>query len=148
MNNIIEKIKTTRILATIGIIALIVGTIMPYVKYEIWTYKYSISLWSFWEGKVIMLLVLANVLFIFKDIVEKYVPFLFNSTIGRKVQECNNQKYSLIPTILVAAITLYLNMGQGVELFEYYSIGFYSLWIGTISLVVYAFLHKNNEEYR
>ena len=147
MNNIIEKCKTTRILGAIGIVGLILGTIMPYVKYNIFGYKYSVSLWGFWEGKIIMLLAIANLLFIFKDLVEKYVPSLFNSSIGRKIKDCENPKFSLIPTVLVAVFAIYLTSTLGINTFQYYNIGFYSLWIGTICLVVYAFLHKKNDNF-
>ena len=146
MNNIIEKCKTTRILGGIGIVGLILGTLMPYVKYDIFGYSYSISLWGYWEGKVILLLALANVLFIFRDWVEKYTPFLFNNGIGRRIQDCENPKYSLIPTVLAAIFAIYVTSILGIDTFEYYNIGFYSMWIGTISLVIYAFLHKPDNE--
>ncbi len=145
MNNIIEKCKTTKILGAIGIIGLILGTITPYVKYNIFGYKYSISLWGYWEGKIIIFLALANLLFIFKDLVEKYVPFLFNNYIGRKIQECKNPKFSLIPTVLVALFAIYVTSILGIDSFKYYNIGFYSMWIGTLSLVAYAFLHKKDD---
>ncbi len=145
MKNIIEKCKTTRILAGIGIIGLILGTITPYIKISIFGYKYSSSLWEYWEGKIIMLLTIINLLFIFKDVVEKYVPFLFNNWVGQKVKECNNPKFSLIPTIFVAILAIYLTLKSGVDLFEYYNIGFYTMWIGTISLVAYAFLYKQDD---
>ena len=145
MNNIIEKCKKTRILGAIGIAGLVLGTIMPYVKYNIWGYKYSVSLWGYWEGKIIMLLALANLLFIFKDLVEKYAPFLFNNKIGEKIQKCENPKFSLIPTVLSAVFAIYVTSILGIDSFKYYNIGFYAMWIGTISLVAYAFLHKQDE---
>lgn len=143
MKNIIEKCRTTRILAIIGIVGLFLGIILPYVKYNILGYKYSISLWRFWEGKIMMFLAIVNLLFLFKDIVEKYVPVLFNSAFGQKIRDCKNPKLSLIPTILVAIFAIYLTSTLGIESFKYYNIGFYSMWIGTISLIAYAFLHKN-----
>ena len=115
MGNIIEKCKTTRILAAIGIVGLIAGTIMPYVKFNIFGYKYSISLWGYWESKIVMLLAIANLLFIFKDIVEKYTPFMFNNGLGRKIQEWDNPKYSLVPTILIAVFAIYETTHLGVE---------------------------------
>ena len=142
MNDIIEKMKTTRILAVIGIVGLVFGTIMPYVKYSFLGYRYSISLWGYWEGKVIMLLAIANLLFIFKDLVEKYAPFLFNSSIGKKIQDCDNPKFSLIPTALSAIFAIYLTSILGIDSFKYYNIGFYALWIGTISLIAYAVMHR------
>ena len=148
MNNIIEKCRTTRILGAIGVAGLVLGTIMPYVKYNLWGYKYSISLWGFWEGKIIMLLAIANLLFIFKDLVEKYVPSLFNSNIGKKIKDCENPKFSLIPTVLVAIFAIYLTSNMGIDTFKYYNIGFYAMWIGTICLVAYAFLHKTDDEFQ
>lgn len=146
MKNIIEKCRKTRILGAIGIIGLVLGTIMPYVKYSFWGYNYSVSLWKYWEGKVIMLLAIANLLFIFKDLVEKCVPALFNSEIGRKIQKCENPKFSLIPTILVAIFTIYVTSILGIDKFKYYNIGFYAMWIGTISLVAYALMYKKDDD--
>ena len=143
MKDIIEKCKTTRILAIIGIVGLFLGVIVPYVKMDLYIYEYTITLWEYWEGKVIMILVIANLLFIFKDIIEKYVPALFNSALGQKIRDCKNPKVSLIPTILIVIFAIYLTSTLGIDSFKYYSIGFYLMWIGTISLVAYAFLHKN-----
>ena len=143
MKNIIEKCRTTRILAIIGIVGLFLGVILPYVRMDLFIYEYTIALWEYWEGKVIMVLVIANLLFIFKDFIEKFVPALFNSSIGQKIKNCKNPKLSLIPTILVAIFAIYLTATLGIDSFKYYSIGFYLMWIGTISLVAYAFLHKN-----
>ncbi len=144
MNNIIEKCRTTRILGVIGIVGLILGIILPYVKFDIFGYKYSISLWGYWEGKIMMLLTIANFLFIFKDIVEKYIPSLFNSVFGQKIRDCKNSKFSLIPTVLTAVFAIYLTTTLDVESFGYYNLGFYAMWLGTLSLVGYAFLHKND----
>lgn len=143
MKNIIEKLKTTRILGAIGIIGLILGTIMPYVKYNFFGYKYSISLWGYWEGKVVMVLAIANLLFIFKDIVEKYVPALFNTGVGSKIKDLNSAKYSLVFTILAGLFALYLTIRLDID-FKYYNIGFYSLWVGAICLVLYSVLYKKS----
>ncbi|MBQ9659423.1 MAG: hypothetical protein IJV31_11810 [Clostridia bacterium] len=145
MKNIIEKCKTTRILAAIGIIALFLGTILPYLKYNIYGYKYTITLYGYWAGKVVILLAVANLLFIFKDIIEKYVPFLFDTGMGRKIQELDNAKYSLVPTVLIAIFAIYETVQLGTQQFKYYNIGFYSLWIGVIALVAYAIVHKKDE---
>ena len=142
MNNIMEKCRTTRILGAIGIVTLILGTMMPYVKYNILGYKYSISLWGYWEGKIIMILAIANLLFIFKDLVEKYVPALFNSDLGKKIKDCNNPKFSLIPTVLSAIFAIYVTSILGIESFKYYNLGLFLMWIGTICLVAYALLHR------
>lgn len=146
MNNIIEKCKTTRILAIIGVIGLFLGVILPYVKYTFWGSSLSITLWNYWEGKVIMVLILANVLFIFKDLVEKYMPSLFNSALGKKIEECDNPKMYFISIALVVVLEIIVTMEIGFELFRYFNLGFYCIWIGIISLVAYAILHKESND--
>ncbi len=145
MSNIIEKCKSTRILGVIGIAGLILGTILPYIKIKIFSYTYKITLFEYWEGKVVLALAIANLLIIFKDIVETYIPSLFNTGIGQKIQESNSAKTSLIPTILSAGFTIYLTSTLDKLGFEYFNIGFYAMWIGTISLVAYAFLHRQED---
>lgn len=143
MNNILEKIKNTRLLAGIGIISLFLGTILPYISYKSWLGNISLSLWGYWEGKIILVLVIANLIFIFRDIVEKYVPKLFDTKIGMKIKNINNPKASLVPTILATILAIYLHTQLDFG-FENYGLGFYLLWIGVISLVAYAFINKNN----
>lgn len=89
-----------------------------------------------------MLLAIINLLFIFKDIVENYIPKLFNSNIGIKIKECKNPKFSLILTVLIAILAIVLTSIVGVSAFRYYNIGFYLIWIGIICLIAYAFLYK------
>ena len=143
MNQVLEKLKTTKLLAGIGIIALLLATILPYAEFHVFGYSYSATLWNYWQGKVILFLTIANLLFIFKDIVEKYIPSLFQTTLGQKIQDLNEAKYSIIPTILIVIFALYLTFGVAIDL-EYCSIGFYLLWIGIIALVAYAVLHRKN----
>lgn len=144
MNNILEKLKNTRLLAGIGIACLILGTMLSYVSYSFWGYTYELSLFDYWEGKIVLLIAIANLLFIFKDFVEKWVPSVFKSGFGKKIAEIENPKASLVPTIAAAAFALWLTLRLDVS-FSNYSLGFYSLWIGVIALVAYAFLHKNTE---
>ncbi len=146
MNSIIEKMKNTRILAIIGIAGLILGTIFPYVSYSFFGTSLSISLWDYWQGKVVLALAIANLLFIFRDVVEKYIPSLLDTDIGKKIANINNSKGSLVPTILAVIFVLYLQIRLDVD-FDNYSLGFYLLWIGVIALVAYSFLHKNNNDF-
>lgn len=147
MNNVLDKLKNTRLLAGIGVACMILGTMFSYVSYNIWGYSYDISLWDYWEGKIILLIAVANLLFIFKDFVEKYIPSLFNTSIGKKIKDINNPKASLVPTILGAIFAVYLTSKLDVS-FSNYSLGFYSLWIGVICLVAYAIIHKNNDDFQ
>lgn len=144
MNNILEKLKTTRLLAGIGIVCMILGTMCAYVTISFLGIVEKIALWSYFEGKILFLIAVANLLFIFKDVVEKYVPSLFNTSIGKKIKDINNPKASLVPTLIGAAIAIYLTSDMDTE-FAKYGLGFYLMWIGVICLVAYAILHKNNE---
>lgn len=138
-----EVIRNKRILALVGIIALLLGTFLPYYTFSFLGISKSISLWEYWEGKIVLTLTLANALFIFKDWIEKYVPQLFNNNIGRMVEKANNPKFSLIPTILIAGFAIYMFMKMDINL-EYlkHGLGFYSLWIGVIALVGHAIFYK------
>lgn len=138
-----ETIKNKKILALIGIVGLLLGTFMPYYKFSILGYTQSVALWGYWEGKIVLALILANALFIFKDWIEQYIPQLFNNNIGRMVKNANNPKMSLIPTALVAGFIIYMfvDLDLSSEYFSY-GLGFYLLWIGVISLVGHAIFYK------
>lgn len=145
MNNFLEKCKNTRMLAGIGIVSLILGTIMDYIKISVFGFTESVSLCEYWEGKIVLLLAIANALFIFKDLVQKYIPALFNTSIGKKIANITTPKASLVPTILAVIFVFGLQNELNIDS-EYtsYGLGFYLLWIGAISLVTYAILYKKD----
>lgn len=139
-----ENLKNKRILAFIGLICLFLGVIMPYFKASLFGLSYEIKLWGFWEGKVMMLLIVANLLFIFKDYVEKYIPQLFNNSLGNKIKNAN-PKFAILPTIGVAAFAIYLYVKTGDDLkYLKYGFGFYSLWIGVLCMIGHTFIYKKN----
>lgn len=137
-----EAIKNKRILALVGIICLFIGTITPYFKFSLLGYSYSISLWKYWEGKVIVALIIANTMFIFKDYLQKYVPQVFNSSLGQKIENAS-PKLAIVPTILVVAFVIYLTAHLDVAS-EYlkHGLGFYALWIGVVGLVGHVIFYK------
>ena len=144
MNDILNKLKNKRILGLIGLVCLFLGIITPYITISIFGLSESLSLWSYWEGKVIFVLTIANLLFIFKDYIEKYVPQVFNSNIGSKIKKAN-PKMSLVPTVLVVVFTICLNTTIDVDsTFFKHGIGFWLLWIGVAALVGHAVLYKCN----
>ncbi len=140
-------IRQKRLLALIGIITLILGIILPYLTFSFLGYSQSISLWKYWEGKVILVLTVANALFIFKDYIQKYIPKLFSTNLGTKIANVTNPKISLIPTILVVGFVIYLNTKFDFN-GEYLKngIGFYLLWLGIICLVAHAIIYKKPTE--
>lgn len=139
-----EVIKNKRILALVGIAGLILGCFLPYYTVSIFGYTQSTSLWGYWEGKIVLVLTLANALFIFQDFIEKYIPQLFNNWIGYIVQKAKNPKFALVPTILVAifAISLIIRLDFDPKYIKY-GLGFYLLWVGIIALIGHAILYKN-----
>ncbi len=144
MEQIMEKCKNTKILGAIGVICLALGVILPYLKFSFLGFSESISLFGYWEGKVIILLVIANTLFIFKDFVKKYVPQFFTSPMGKAIENAN-EKMSLIPTILSAVFAIYLYNSLDLDSsYIKYGIGFWVLWIGIASLIAYAILYKGS----
>lgn len=138
-----EVIKNKRILALVGIAGLILGCFLPYYTVSFFGYTQSISLWGYWEGKIVLVLTLANALFIFQDFIEKYVPQLFNNWVGNLVQKAKNPKFALIPTILVAvfAISLIIRLDVDSDYIKY-GLGFWVLWIGIIALIGHAIFYK------
>ncbi len=149
MENIISKIKTTRILAAIGIIAVLAGTILPYVTLNINYFGISsITLISYLEGKFIILLLAAIVLFIFEDLVEKHVPKMFESGFGKFIKKADS-KLVAVPTALIAATAIYVYSTLNVDSFmqEYikYGLGAFALWIGIVALIAHSFIYKKEE---
>ena len=137
-----EKIKDTRILALIGSICVFIGVITPYLSFSILGYKTNLSLWNYWEGKIVMVLLFANVLFIFKDYIEKYAPQLFESELGKRIKDAN-PKLSIIPVVIIAAFTLYMATNIGVDLkYGKHGLGFYSLWAGVVCLIGHSIFYK------
>ena len=137
-----EIIKNKRILALIGIVCLFIGTIAPYFSISFLGVSYNLSLWKYWEGKVIMVLIIINTMFIFKDYLQKYVPQVFNSSFGKKIENAN-PKFAIIPTILVAAFVIYLTIHLDVDSqYIKHGLGFWVLWIGIISLVGHTIFYK------
>ena len=145
MNKIIEKITKTRILAAIGLGCAFLGIIFPYAKSKILILEANISLWSCWEGKIMVLLLLVNLIIIFKDYVKKYIPKLYDNNIGKKILELDNIKVSLIPTTIL--IFLALLSFSGLNLNSSYvtlQLGCFLFWLGAISLASFGFLYKSN----
>ena len=139
-----EVLKSKRILALVGLICLFLGVVMPYFQISIFGYSYEIKLLNFWEGKVMLVLITANVIFIFRDYIEKYVPQLFNTSLGSKIQNAS-PKLALIPTIGVAVFAVWLFISLDVDTtYLKHGLGFWCLWIGVICLVGHTLLYKKD----
>lgn len=141
----LEQLKNKRYLGAAGLILLFLGTILPYYQYTLLGYHIKLCLNKYIEGKIVMALIIANLLFIFKDYVEKYAPQMFHSNIGMKIKNAN-PKLAIVPTILIVAfvILLFLRVDLGTTL--KHGLGFFTLWLGVICLVLHSFIYKKNKE--
>lgn len=142
MEKVKEKVMHTKILAAIGIACMILGIFFAYVKVSLWGFSQSISLLKYWEGYVILVLALVNILIIFKANVEKFLPKMFKGKFGQFLVKIENQKFSLIPTGLVAVLVIYLHSVVMTSSYIHYGLGFYLILIGIILLAVYPFIYK------
>ena len=145
MEEVLKVIKSKRYLAIAGLVLLFLGTITAYFKVTFLGYSVSLSLFKYWEGKVIIFLIIVNALYICKDYCKKYVPKVFETPIGKKVDSLNS-KVALVPIGLVVLIAIYLTARSSeVSLYKdyiKYGIGFYLLWLGAACLVAHVFLYK------
>ena len=119
-----SKIRNTIIIGVIGLVLTFLGIILPYFTISVFGYGTSISLFGYWEGKVILVLLLASLLFICKDYIEKFLPQLFDSGLGSKIKDAN-PKFVLIPTILMAVFAIWLFFSIEIDMtYIKYGIGF------------------------
>ena len=149
MNEILNKTlklsKNTRFLAALGLACSFLCIFFTYVKYTVLGMAVKIKLIDFFEGKLMILLILLNLMFVFKDYVKKYLPKLFQNNLGKKIENINDQRLTLIPTILMVIFAFVVKGETKVEFLNIkYGLGFFLMWLGVISLVIYAFIYKNN----
>lgn len=141
MEKIKDKVVNTKILAAIGIACMILGTFFAYITF----WGISISLLKYWEGYVILIMAIANSLIIFQTYAERYLPRIFRGKLGQFLAGIQNQKASLIPTIIVAVLVIYLHNTIKSSYISY-GFGFYLELLGIISLLAYPFVYKGEEK--
>ncbi len=144
MEKVLEKIRYTKIIAAIGVVLLILGTFFTYVKFTFFGFEIgSASLIGYWEGYIVIILALANLLINFKSFAERYIPKLYESKIGNKLANISNPKMSLIPTGIALILLIYLHSTLDIDSdYATYGLGFYLLWLGVILLIAYPFIYK------
>lgn len=146
LSRLTDLAKKTRLLAVVGLSCLFLSIFFTYVKYTVLGLAVKIKLIEYFEGKIMILLILCNLLFIFKDYVKKYVPKLFQNEIGKKIDNINDQRITLIPTVLTVIFAFAVKGETKVEYLNIsYSLGFFLMWIGIISLVAYPFIYKKEK---
>ncbi len=143
MNEFLEKLKTTRILACVGTICMFFGAVISYARVTAWGYSANVHLYNHFEGIIIVIIAIINFLFIFKDIVANYIPKLFEIGIGKKIAEMNSSKLSLISTGIVILLAVILHMRLDFSIARFV-LGFYVLYFGVICLGLFGILHKQN----
>ena len=146
LNKFLNLSKNTRFLAVVGLSCSFLCIFLTYVKYTVLGLAVKIKLIDFFEGKLMILLILLNLMFIFKDYVKKYLPKLFENNIGRKIYDINDQRWILIPVALTVIFAFVVKGETKTEFLNIvYGLGFYLMWLGVISLVAFAFMYKNEK---
>ncbi len=144
--DILEKIKTTRILGIIALVLLYGGLMLPFVGIE-----YKDTATASWvdqqlydNGKGIMLLWILSVVLMFSDVIAANWPK------GSKIfSKLTNPKILLIPVIitLIVLIVTQVKFFDDYDYFEddiYLYPGYFLNWLGMIAMTAYAFLYKGN----
>ena len=141
VNTISDQLKNTRVLAGIGLVVMLIGTILPYIKtYSLNGIPKTSLLLEYWEGKIVLILLIANLIFLFKDYVEKYIPSLLNVTVWKKISILKYQ-YAMLPSIIATIFILELTINRNAG-FAMFSTGFYTLWLGVICIIIYLIINK------
>lgn len=137
-----DIIKNKKVLAIAGLVSLFLGIVLPYYSVEVWGYKQTIAVFKYWPGKLVLALIVLNILVIFKNEIKRFIPKIYEVSIGKKIDE-GGQKYSLVPTILSVACIIYLTIDLHVDSsYVKNGLGFYLLWVGVALLVAHAFIYK------
>ncbi len=148
INNIINLLKTKRILAVVGLVAFFLGLLFPYYNGTIFGAEFKGSaLIKDPKGKLILILIIVNIIVIFKDYIKKYVPKLFNNNFVLKLEKIGQKKLTLISSAVLIIYVIYINIDlwSGIDNLSK-DLGYYLLCIGIIALAGHNILYKNQIE--
>lgn len=145
MNEIMNKLKTTKILGIVGNALIILGVFLPMINSIIGSYSLLAledlgrKLGGSGLGYGIWLIIIAvvNFLVIFSDKLCAALPSL------PALEKLKNQKFT-VGTTAVVAVLFFMSVSQffGVVTFAF---GFYVLILGIILSLVYPFIYKGDE---
>lgn len=144
-NDILEKIKTTKILGIIGLVITYIGLMVPFVNVEIFgSDTVSAYMETYDNGKGVMLLWLLTIVIMFSNVIaagwpkgEKFLSYL------------KNQKLVLIPCIISAIVLIATTVCLADDFDDFdYSLypGYFLSWIGIIVTAAYAILYKGKDD--
>ena len=143
-NNILNKMKTTRILGIIGLVLIYFGLMIPFVGIEFWgSDSVSAYMEVYDNGKGVMLLWLLTIAIMYSDIIAANWPR------GKKIfSYLKNQKLVVVPCI-IAFIILIATTACIYSDFDDYDVslypGYFLSWLGLIATTAYAILYKGND---
>ena len=139
MNNVMDKLKNTKLLGIIGNALVLVGTFLPMYTISLFGISKSVSFIQ-GEGVFVTILTVISLLIIFADKLSDKVPFF---------EKLTNQKLTLV-TSAISAIVLIITVsrvsGTGYGSLFSFGFGFYLLIIGLIAAVAYPLLYKGENK--
>ena len=143
--DIMKILKTNKLLGLLGLIILFVGVIGPFFVVSLFGFSTSTALVNHWEGIVIIILIVASLLFMYKEKVVELVPSLKNNPFVKKVM---TQKYKvlLVFAIIIAALVIIELISDSNSLsLVHFGWGFYLYWIGVLLFGVHTFFYNPDE---
>ncbi|MBR3003233.1 MAG: hypothetical protein IKF38_06770 [Clostridia bacterium] len=144
MENIMSKIKDTKILGIVGNALLAVGTLLPMVSVSVFGISQSVSYIS-GDGIFVLILSIIALLMIFADKLSAKVAFFDKLT---------NPKLTLIPTALSALLLIIDTANVSSKLGGVntslanisFGFGFWVMILGVIAAAAYPFLFKGENK--
>jgi hypothetical protein len=137
-----ENLRSKKVIAYLGLICLFLGTILPCYEITMMFYSQKIILLDYSEGLISILLIIITLLFICRNILEKKLPKIFKSNLGKYIKRLN-EKVILFPTFLIIVLDLHYFNGITVSSkYISYLNGYYLLLIGSILILIHAFFYK------
>lgn len=142
MEKIIEKFRTTRFFAGLGIGLLFLGVILPYAKVNVVGLIKTYNFIDSFGGIIILFLSFIILIFIYRDILEKYFPMFFKNKVFKYIKGVDYHLV-LLPISIIVIISIYLTISMNMRGSSIrYSFGFLSLWLGLLFLIGYVLLYK------
>ena len=140
---IMKILKNNKVVGMVGMLLMFIGTIAPFYVVKILSLSTSASLIKNWKGIVIILLIVAGLLFMFRDKVVELVPSLKDNPFTKKVQSLKYKFLCVLVGIIIGLVILILIADSESLKYVSFGWGFYVLIIGIILTALHAYFYED-----
>ena len=144
--NIMKILKNNKVIGMAGMILIFIGTIAPFYVVKLYGLSTSASLIKNWKGIVIILLVVAGLLFMFRDKVIELIPSLKGKPFTKKVQSLKYKFLCVLVGIIVGLVIIILIADSESLKYVSFGWGFYVLIIGIILTAIHGYLYESDKD--